>query len=89
MTGLAAGLLLAACLVLTPGCGTATATSPASPVTTGREAVSTGRVPVTSPRIKAGRKRNVEVWDDLKERRARNRLGSSSPRLTLPRLGPA
>jgi hypothetical protein len=72
MTGLAAGLLLAACLVLTPGCGTATATSPASPVTTGREAVSTGRVPATSPRIKAGRKRNVEAWDDLKGRRARN-----------------
>jgi hypothetical protein len=76
MTGLAAGLLLAACLVLTPGCGTATATSPVSPVTTGREAVSTGRVPEASPRVKAGRRRNVEAWDDLKERRAKNRLAA-------------
>jgi hypothetical protein len=72
MSGLAAGLLLAACLVLTPGCGTATATPPASPATTGAQAVSTGRVPLASPRIKAGRRRNVEAWDDLKGRRARN-----------------
>jgi hypothetical protein len=78
MTGLAAGLLLAACLVLTPGCGTATANPPVSPETTGPEAVTTGRVPVTSPRVKAGGRRKVEAWDDLRERRARNRLAAQA-----------
>jgi hypothetical protein len=77
-TGLAAGLLLAACLVLTPGCGTATANPQVSPETTGLEAVPTGRVAETSPRVKAGRRRKVEGWDDLKERRAKDRLSAQA-----------
>ena len=78
MTGLAAGLLLAACLVLTPGCGTATATPPVSPVTTGREAVTTGRVPVSSPGSRPAGGVMSRSGDDLKERRARNRLAAQA-----------
>ena len=40
-SGLAAGLLLATCLVLTPGCGTEPPKSPESPVTTGGRATRT------------------------------------------------
>jgi hypothetical protein len=69
--GLAAGLLLAACLVLTPGCGTETPKPPESPVTTGRE-------PAAPPQVKAGGRRNVEVYDDLRERRAKGRLAAQA-----------
>jgi hypothetical protein len=70
-TGLAVGFLLAACLVLTPGCGTSSAKPPEPSVTTGRE-------PVAPPRAKAGGKRDVEAYDDLRERRAKKRLAAQA-----------
>ncbi|SIO57224.1 hypothetical protein SAMN05444166_5364 [Singulisphaera sp. GP187] len=68
-TGLAAGLLLASCLVLTPGCGTE-APKPLEPL-----------APTTAPEVKAKAKvgKNVEAYDDLKERRAKKRLAAQNP----------
>jgi hypothetical protein len=70
-TGLAAGLLLATCVVLTPGCGTETPKPPVSPATTAVE-------PPSPPRVKAKGKRNVEAFDDLRERRAKKRLAAQN-----------
>jgi hypothetical protein len=71
-TGLAAGILLATCLVLSPGCGTETPKPPVSPATT-------AVAPSTPSRVKAKVKRNVEAYDDLRERRAKKRLAAQTP----------
>jgi len=65
------GLLLVTCFVLSPGCGTEPPKPPVSPATTAVE-------PSSSPKVKAKAKgkRNVEAYDDLRERRAKKRLAS-------------
>jgi hypothetical protein len=70
-TGLA-GLLLAAWLVLTPGCGTDAPKPPETPATAVLETS-------TSPQGKAKGKAKVEEYDDLKERRAKRRLAAQGP----------
>ena len=72
-TGVATGLLLAACLALTPGCGTE------APKPVASLAMFSFETP-TTPQVKAKGKGNVERYDDLKERRARRRLAAQGTR---------
>jgi hypothetical protein len=70
-TGLAAGLLLVTCSVLSSGCGTEPPKPPVAPATTAID-------PPSAPKLKAKGKRNVEAFDDLRERRAKRRLAAQS-----------